>query len=38
MIRVLGYGSLLSRRSALVTVPGLSGFRRGGIPGAGGAR
>jgi hypothetical protein len=33
MITVLGYGSLLSQRSALETVPSLSGFRRVRVPG-----
>lgn len=33
MITVLGYGSLLSERSALETVPGLSNFRRVRVPG-----
>lgn len=33
MITVLGYGSLLSQRSALETVPSLTGFRRVRLPG-----
>ncbi|WP_020682176.1 gamma-glutamylcyclotransferase family protein [Marinobacterium rhizophilum] len=33
MITVLGYGSLLSQRSALETVPSLTGFRRVRVPG-----
>ncbi|UTW13873.1 gamma-glutamylcyclotransferase [Marinobacterium rhizophilum] len=35
MITVLGFGSLLSERSALETVPGLSSFRRVRVPGYG---